>query len=485
MLEEFKNRHRVKLGVAHTRRNLSRPGYFYIPDAIEEKNKIEEFLKDREIEFVNLDFLNEEGIICKGVEADEAADYFIKEGVDAVFAPHLNFGTEDAVARIAKKVNKPLLLWGPRDGAPAPDGSRARDSQCGLFATSKVLKEFGVPFTYIPSSRVEDKIFQVGFDNFISAAAVVKVMSHMRIGQIGTRPGAFWTVKYNEETLLNQFGIEVIPISVVDLKRMTDDVLAQKSSEVQEKVEDIKRRIQVITLTEEELKKVAAMQIAILDWAEAERLSAAALLCSPAFRETMGIVPCFAMGELTGAGFPVACETDIHGAVTSLMVQAATKGRCETFLADMTIRHPENDNAELLWHCGVFPENLRAEDCEPKLADHYGPGIPGVGEYRIKGGDITVARFDGTAGEYCLLIAEGRGTTGPHNKGTYLWAEFKDWVELETRLINGPYIHHCSGVHGHIAMALYEACKYIPGLNPDPVFPTKTELDRFLIDLDK
>ena len=155
----------------------------------------------------------------------------------------------------------------------------------------------------------------------------------MRIGQIGTRPGAFWTVKYNEETLLNQFGIEVIPISVVDLKRMTDDVLAQKSSEVQEKVEDIKQRIQMITLTEEELKKVAAMQIAILDWAEAERLSAAALLCSPAFRETMGIVPCFAMGELTGAGFPVACETDIHGAVTSLMVQAATKGRCETFLA--------------------------------------------------------------------------------------------------------------------------------------------------------
>ncbi len=103
MLEEFKNRHRVKLGVAHTRRNLSRPGYFYIPDAIEEKNKIEEFLKDREIEFVNLDFLNEEGIICKGVEADEAADYFIKEGVDAVFAPHLNFGTRDAVQESQKR----------------------------------------------------------------------------------------------------------------------------------------------------------------------------------------------------------------------------------------------------------------------------------------------------------------------------------------------------------------------------------------------
>lgn len=483
MLDKFKNRYKVKLGVAHTRRNLSRPGYFFIDDALAEKEAIENFLRERDIEFVNLDFLNEEGIICKGVDADVAADYFISEGVDAVFAPHLNFGTEDAVAKIAKKVNKPLLLWGPRDGAPAPNGTRLRDSQCGLFATSKVLQEFGVPFTYIPSSRVEDKIFQTGFDNFISAAAVVKALDHVRIGQIGTRPGAFWTVKYNEETLLNQFGVEVIPISVVDLKRMTDDVLAHKNEQVKEKVEDIKSRIKEITLTEEQMRKVVAMQIAILDWADVEKLSAAALLCSPAFREIMGIVPCFAMAELTDAGFPVACETDIHGAITSLMVQAAVHGQRATFLADMTIRHPENDNAELLWHCGVFPESLRDETCEAKLTNHYGPGIPGVGEYRIKGGPITVARFDGVGGDYRLLIAEGKGTTGPHNKGTYLWAEFEDWVELETRLIEGPYIHHCTGVHGHIAMALYEACKYIPGLKADPVFPDEKKLKRYLIDI--
>ena len=162
MLEQFKNRHKVKLGVAHTRRNLSRPGYFFIEDAKAEKKKIEDFLREQEIDFVNLDFLNEEGMICRGVDADAAADYFIREGVDAVLAPHLNFGTEDAVARIAKKLGKPLLLWGPRDGAPAANGTRLRDSQCGLFATSKVLQEFGVPFTYIPSSRVEDRIFRTG-----------------------------------------------------------------------------------------------------------------------------------------------------------------------------------------------------------------------------------------------------------------------------------------------------------------------------------
>ena len=50
--------------------------------------------------------------------------------VDAIFIPHCNFGTEDSVARIAREVGKPTLLWGPRDEAPLPDGQRLRDTQC-------------------------------------------------------------------------------------------------------------------------------------------------------------------------------------------------------------------------------------------------------------------------------------------------------------------------------------------------------------------
>jgi hypothetical protein len=55
------------------------------------------------------------------------------------------------------------------------DGSRLRDFQCGLFATSKVLKRFGIPFTYIENYRIDDPIFTEDLQNFVAAASLLKV----------------------------------------------------------------------------------------------------------------------------------------------------------------------------------------------------------------------------------------------------------------------------------------------------------------------
>ena len=481
MLEKFKKKNTVKIGLAPTRRNLSRKNFFDKADAKKEKDEIEKMLEEQNIEFVNLDFLNEEGIIHLGLDAERAAQYFMEEKVDAIFAPHCNFGTEDAVARLAKMVGKPLLIWGPRDEAPLEDGSRLRDSQCGLFATSKVLKQFGIPFSYIPNCRLEDEVFRKGFQSFLGAAAVVKVLNGARIGQIGTRPSAFWTVKFNEEELIQKFGIEVVPLEIYDLKVMMNEILEQRYEEVKEVKEEIRVRIQEVEISEREFDEAVAMKLAIFDWAEVEQLSAAGMLCGKAARELFGICPCFAMAELTDDGFPVACETDIHGAITGLMAQAAILGTGSTFIADMTIRHPHNENAELLWHCGVFPYSMKKEGEQAKLNNHYGAGFPGTAQWEIKGGDITLVRFDGADGKYQLLLAEGKGVEGPQNKGTWLWAEFRNWSELETRIIRGPYIHHCTGVYGHAAASLYEACRYIPELCPDAVFPTEQELERYLL----
>ena len=75
---------------------------------------------------------------------------FKAEGVDGLFLPHCNFGTEYLCARLAKELDVPVLLWGPLDERPEADGTRLRDTQCGLFATGKVLRRFQVPFTYFP-----------------------------------------------------------------------------------------------------------------------------------------------------------------------------------------------------------------------------------------------------------------------------------------------------------------------------------------------
>ena len=42
--------------------------------------------------------------------------------------------------RECKELGIPVLLWGPLDERPEADGTRLRDTQCGLFATGKVLR---------------------------------------------------------------------------------------------------------------------------------------------------------------------------------------------------------------------------------------------------------------------------------------------------------------------------------------------------------
>lgn len=126
---------KLLLGLAPTRRNV-----FSKEASLDQKKQIEKKLAGLNVSFVNIDEINEEGLLYSSQDAQKASKSFIQKRVDAVFVPHVNFGTEAAVAELCKNVNKPVLLWGPRDEAPGADGIRFRDTQCGLFATSKVLQ---------------------------------------------------------------------------------------------------------------------------------------------------------------------------------------------------------------------------------------------------------------------------------------------------------------------------------------------------------
>ena len=468
---------KVKIGYAPTRRNV-----FSQEDSLKYKKLIKDKILSWGLEVVDLEGLNDEGLLFEASEVPNAVSIFKHAEVDAVFAPHCNFGTEDAVAKLAKAMDKPFLLWGPRDEAPQADHTRLRDTQCGLFATSKVLRRMGVPFTYVINSRIDSAVFERGFKNFVATAAVVRAFRSLRIGQISTRPGGFWTVMVNEGELLEKFGIEVVPIALTDIILRTEERLASQPDATQALVDDWKQRVDMSAVPQDAALHMAAMMTVIREWAEGEGLSAVAIQCWSAMQDALQIMPCFIDSELTAGGLPMACETDIHGAVASVMLQAAALGASPTFFADLTVRHPENDNSELLWHCGPFPTCLAAEGCKPSVGRHYvlEDGFPGVTDCAIKGGDITLARFDGDAGDYSILMGHAKGTKGPHNRGTYVWVEVNDWPLWEEHIIRGPYIHHVANVHGQVAPVLYEACRYIPGLTPDPVEPTEVEIQAWL-----
>jgi len=244
---------------------------------------------------VDIDWLNEDGMLYDIKDSEKVYKYFLEKDVDALFLPHCNFGTESAVAKLGKLINKPLLLWGPRDDIPMANEIRTRDTQCGLFATSKILRRFGVSFTYITNSRIEDKIFKKGFDNFLRAAYVVKAFRNMRIGMISTRPGEFWSVMFNERELLEKFGIEVIPIALTEIIALARDYKDKNKTELRAVVKNIKeKKIDCSAIGEENLKKIVALKLAMKKWIEEERLSAVAIQCWMALPDEYGVAPCFA-----------------------------------------------------------------------------------------------------------------------------------------------------------------------------------------------
>ncbi len=147
------------------------------------------------------------------------------------------------------------------------------------------------------------------------------------------------------------------------------------------------------------------------------------------------------------------------------MLSAATLETEPIFFADLTIRHPEDDNGILLWHCG-FPPSLAGEGCRPRVGDHWIlPGeLTGSCHWRLKEGPITVFRFDGDRGQYSAIAGQGESRTGPETLNTYVWMQVADWPTWERAFIYGPYIHHVAACYGQRAAVLKEAARYIPGL---------------------
>ena len=125
---------------------------------------------------------------------------FKEKEVDALFVPFANYGQEEAVAKLAKELDVPLLIWGPRDGIASPtDTYRPTDSQCGIFAASKVLRRYGIKFTHIEICEINDVIFEEGFNTFIETARIVSAFKKRgRIAQISVRPQQFLDLMVNE-----------------------------------------------------------------------------------------------------------------------------------------------------------------------------------------------------------------------------------------------------------------------------------------------
>lgn len=437
-------------------------------DAVRQKKALQKKLKAWGVNTVDLDGVLEDGMIRQQSHVGPAVEHFRAKKADALFVPHCNFGTEGAVGMIARQLGLPTLLWGPRDEAPAADGTRLRDTLCGMFASSKVLHKLGVPFSYIENCRMDDPPLRIGLDRFLRAARAADALRNgLRIGHIGQRIDFFWTTIVNESELLERYKVQIQPIDLVEFIRAAKDRAARGRSGYAAEAAALRKECTVEGFKDDSpLINILAVRDQMLAAAADNGLEVLAVQDFTSLVDAMGAY-CFFANSMVSDRLAVACESDIHGAISSALLRRATLGSEVDFLADITIRHPADDNAVLLWHAGA-PLSMKHPKAKVRLGTHWILPSPlaGMPHFRLKEGPITVARFDGDRGQYQLAVGQGHSIAGPANQNNYVWMRVDNWPRWERALMEGPFIHHAAMTYAHVGDALVEACKFIPGLSP-------------------
>lgn len=453
--------YKLKIGLLPIRRYIKEPpkriGIFQSDYAVDNKNECLKYIKenytDSQTEFVDIEWLNEEGLLYMDSDCDKVAEYFKEQKIDALVIINCNFGQENCAGLVAKQLHVPTLLWGPRDRNFTND-IRYTDTQCGLFAMSKQLKRNNVKFSYIENCDITSPVFDKGLKQFFGVSCMVKNFYSMRILQVGTRIKPFKSIMYNELELTEKFGIDIDVFNLADAVKELQTIYDNEQEELNKDLIKLKETFNCGTLDDEYLKKMLCIVRYYRNLAQANNCNIISSECWTGITAGWGANPCLAMCLLADEDIFVTCEWDIHMTITNVLLLSATRGEGKPIQGEFTCRHPENENAELLWHCGPFPLKYKAPEEKPWLYNTKP-------SFRLQDGQYTIARFQADKGKYYLLGGAFNTCEGPKTFGTYMWAEFKDLPKVERKIIEGPYIHHMTEVPGDYTEYLKEFTKYV------------------------
>ena len=406
-------------------------------------------------------------------EAEVVAEYFRRQNVEGLILCPLDFGDERSACKVAEKLGVPVLLYVTKE-PPARDDSgmgRESDSYCGTLSMASGLYRRKIPFHYAGLFFPSEPEFQAEVETFVRAAAVVKALKGARVGQVGVRPATFETVGYDEVAMIAKFGQNVIYADLSDIvseaKALDDD-----DARVRAVIADCRARYKTITVSETYLLNAAKMETALTEFCQTNKLSGMAMQCWPSIQRELGISVCTTYGRLTEKGMLAACEADILGTLSMMIGYHSALGETVPHFIDWTIRHRENANQLLAWHCGNAsvclarnPEKVALRSREDMMGECEIPELDpeaGLSQFQIRPGRVTICRLAEYDGEWKMLIVGGEIVPSDETlAGTWSWVQVSDHDRLYRTLVEEGFIHHASMIHGDQREALLQACKFL------------------------
>ncbi len=414
------------------------------------------------------------GAVETYTDAKKCADLFRKNS-DKILGIILclsNFSDEKAVANTLKlaDLNVPVLVQASSDEIDKMDRNHRRDAFCGKISVTSVLYQSGIPFTLTEyhTCPIKSDIFKKDLRWFEKICKIVKKLRRVRLGQIGTRPNAFETVRYSEK-ILEFNGISIEPIDLSEIFGLIDK-LTDNDPIVRQKIDFIKNYTSTTTFPEEGVLKLAKLAVVVENWVDENELDGFAFQCWPSIQDNFGVVPCAVLSMFSEGLVPAACEVDILGLISMLILQIASD--TPSAILDWNNNYGNNPNKMVLFHCSNLPKSFFKDTkmtIHPIISDLKGGEVSyGAIQGRIKAKPCTLLRIDtdDLFGEIKAIITEGHYTDDPVNTfGGYGVVEIPNLQDLLRYLCEEGFAHHVAASLNKIGDAVYEALSKYLGYN--------------------
>ena len=316
---------------------------------------------------------------------------------------------------------------------------------------------------YVPMSMPGDPVFKMGLENMLRVMATVQAVHRLRILQIGGDQPTFPAIGTNKLDLYNAWGVRVEVGSNLTLVDKVRERLSDPPSWLDEAVSGLFQGVDVTEAVEFDpnVPKTAALLLyGMLEMIQEKKCAAATARCWSEVLTALKTMMCFDLGQLNDWDLPTACETDIYGTISMVMLAAASLGENKPFFLDNTITLENGDIC--FWHCGPICRSCWREGCEAKLREGWILQEPGAGYIHVPcleiGDTVTLCRVSTDMnGALVTVTHEAKVVDGPDTRGTYFYIRVKDWPAYERELMNAPVVHHWALVRGSYMHSIHQA----------------------------
>jgi L-fucose isomerase-like protein len=395
-----------------------------------------------------------------------------KEEIAGIIVILPNFGDEKGVANTLKlaDLNVPVLIQASSDNLDKMDRSNRRDAFCGKISVTSVLYQHGIPFTLTKyhTCSVKSGTFMKDLERFEKICKIVNKLKSVRLGQIGTRPNAFETVRYSER-ILEFNGISIEPIDLSEIFGLIEK-LENNDPVVREKIEFIKNYTSTTAFPEESVLRLAKLATVVENWVIENELDGFAFQCWPSIQDNFGIVPCAVLSMFSEGLVPAACEADISGLISMLILQIASDS--PSAILDWNNNYGDDPNKLVLFHCSNLPISFFKDTkmtIHPIISDLKGDEVSfGAIQGRIKTRPCTLLRIDtdDIFGEIKAILSEGNFTEDPLNTfGGFGIIEVDELQELLKFVCEEGFAHHVAASLNEVGDIVFEALSKYLGYN--------------------